>query len=102
MDKIRMNGLKDCTGAVLSPDMAFAMLENTETLALRYNKMSENAVKLAQYLEKHPKVEKVVCTGLDSHPQHDLCKKYLNCPNTLFSCYLKGGLDECVKMMNKF
>lgn len=69
IDNIRFTGLKDCTGAVLDAAMAFAMIEGCETLSLRVIAMSENAAKLAEFLEKHPKVEKVVSTALPSHPQ---------------------------------
>ncbi|CAL6071984.1 Methionine_gamma-lyase [Hexamita inflata] len=102
MTMVRFIGLKDCTGAVLDAAMAFAMIQGLETLDLRVRCMSQNATKLAEFLEKHPAVEKVVSTGLSSHPQAELVKKYIKIPNGLFSCYLKGGFDQCCTMMNKF
>ena len=102
IDQIRMIGVKDCTGAVLDAAMAFAMIQGCETLELRVRKMSENAAKLAEFLEKHPKIERVISTALPSHPQYALCQKYLKVPNGLFSVYLKGGFHECCAMMNKF
>lgn len=99
---IKMVGIKDCTGAVLDAVLAFAMIQGLETLHLRVKCMSDNATKLAQFLESHPMVEKVIATGLPSHPQAELIKKYINIPNGLFSCYLKGGFKGCCAMMNKF
>ena len=66
--QIRFVGVKDCTGAVLDPMMAFMMIQGLETLDVRVRRMSENAVALATFFQNHPKVEKVVCTGLASHP----------------------------------
>lgn len=100
--KIRFIGVKDCTGAILDPLLAFQMIEMIETLPLRVRAMSENAKKLALYLESNPKVEKMMATSLPSHPQADLCKKYIMVPNAIFSVYLKGGLSECCDVMNKF
>jgi len=100
--QIRGVGLKDATGAVLSPEAAWHMSMQIETLDLRYRKMSETACKLAQYLEKHPKVERVVHTSLASHPQKAIYDRDFALPNTLMSVYLKGGVAECAKVMNAF
>eukprot|EP00703_Trepomonas_sp_PC1_P005010 JAP91596.1 Methionine gamma-lyase [Trepomonas sp. PC1] len=100
--KIRFIGIKDCTGAVIDAALSFAMIQGIETLHLRVKCMSDNARQLAEFLEKHPKVEKVVATALPSHPQKDLVAKYLSIPNGLFSVYVKGGIKECQAMMNKF
>ena len=66
------------TGAALSPFNAFLILQGIETLALRLDRISENAVKVAQHLSTHPKVAWVNYAGLEGHPDHALVKKYLS------------------------
>ncbi|MDO5849092.1 MAG: O-acetylhomoserine aminocarboxypropyltransferase/cysteine synthase [Methanobrevibacter sp.] len=65
-------------GATLSPVHAFAFLQGLETLELRVNKHSENALKVAEFLEAHPKVKWVSYPGLKSHPTYEINQKYLN------------------------
>jgi O-acetylhomoserine (thiol)-lyase len=65
------------TGAAISPFNAFLILQGIETLPLRMERHCENALKVAQYLEQHPKVKWVNYGGLGSHPQHALVQKYL-------------------------
>ncbi|QEI05491.1 aminotransferase class I/II-fold pyridoxal phosphate-dependent enzyme [Pigmentiphaga aceris] len=65
------------TGAALAPFNAFLILQGIETLGLRMDRISENALKIAQFLEGHEKVEWVSYAGLPSHPDHALAKRYL-------------------------
>jgi O-acetylhomoserine (thiol)-lyase len=65
------------TGAAISPFNAFLILQGIETLPLRMERHCENALKVAQYLEQHPKVKWVNYGGLGSRPQHALVQKYL-------------------------
>ena len=65
------------TGAAISPFNAFLILQGIETLPLRMERHCENALKVARYLEQHPKVKWVNYGGLSSHPQHALVQKYL-------------------------
>ena len=65
------------TGAAISPFNAFLILQGLETLPLRIERHSENALKVAQYLKQHPKVKWVNYAGLSDHPQHALVQKYL-------------------------
>lgn len=82
------------TGAALSPFNAFQILQGIETLALRVDRIVENAVRIAQYLEQHPKVEWVNYAGLPEHPDHALVQKYLGgkAPG-LFTFGVKGGRE---------
>lgn len=64
-------------GAVMHPFSAWLILRGCRTLSLRMERHSSNAMKIATFLEKHPKVEKVVYPGLDSHPSHELAKKQM-------------------------
>jgi O-acetylhomoserine (thiol)-lyase len=65
------------TGAALSPFNAFLILQGIETLALRLDRINENTLKIAQYLQKHPKVNWVNYAGLPDNPYHELAQKYL-------------------------
>ncbi|XAH21455.1 O-acetylhomoserine aminocarboxypropyltransferase/cysteine synthase family protein [Xylophilus sp. GW821-FHT01B05] len=65
------------TGAAISPFNAFLILQGIETLALRLDRINDNALAVAQYLEAHPKVSWVNYAGLPSHPDHALAQKYL-------------------------
>ena len=73
--KLRVSLLRDI-GAALSPFNAFLFLQGLETLSLRMERHSTNALAVAEYLERHPKVDWVVFPGLPSHPAHDLARKY--------------------------
>jgi len=66
------------TGAALSPFNAFLILQGIETLGLRMDRISDNALKIAQYLKKHPRVKWVNYAGLEDHPENPLVKKYLS------------------------
>ncbi|EMG47476.1 MET17 Homocysteine/cysteine synthase [Candida maltosa Xu316] len=74
---LRIELLRDL-GPALNPFGSFLLLQGLETLSLRVERQSENALKLAQWLEKHPQVESVSYLGLPSHESHELSKKYLN------------------------
>lgn len=82
------------TGAAISPFNAFLILQGIETLALRVDRITENAMKIAQYLKSHKKVDWVSYAGLPEHPDHALVKKYLSgkAPG-LFTFGVKGGRE---------
>lgn len=98
--KARVQWLRDL-GACLAPMNAFLMHKGMETLHLRMERHSENALKVAQYLENHEKVAWVNYPGLSSHPTHDLAKKYLpkGCAGVL-TFGLKGGREACTKFQD--
>ncbi|MFA5833179.1 MAG: O-acetylhomoserine aminocarboxypropyltransferase/cysteine synthase [Bacteroidota bacterium] len=99
--RARVEGLRDI-GAAISPFNSFQLLQGLETLSLRIERHNENALKLAQWLEKHPLVEWVSYPGLPDHPHHTLAKKYLR--NGLFGSVLvfgiKGGIESGKKFVN--
>ncbi|HVP27091.1 MAG TPA: PLP-dependent aspartate aminotransferase family protein [Candidatus Bathyarchaeia archaeon] len=88
------------TGATLGPFEAWLTLRGTKTLPLRMERHNENAMKVAQFLEKHPKVQRVYYPGLESHPQHELAKKQMSGFGGMISFDLKGGLEAGRKLMN--
>ena len=73
--RARVEGLRDF-GTALSPFNSFLLLQGLETLSLRVERTVENALKLAQWLENHPKVARVNYPGLESSPTHNIAKKY--------------------------
>jgi methionine-gamma-lyase len=88
------------TGATLGPFEAWLTLRGIKTLVVRLDRHNENALKIANFLETHPKVEKVHYPGLQSHPQHELAKKQMTGFGGVLSFELKGGLEAGRKLMN--
>jgi methionine-gamma-lyase len=88
------------TGGTLGPFDAWLALRGIKTLPLRMKKHDENAMKVAEFLEAHRKVEKVHYPGLKSHPQHELAKRQMSGFGGMISFQLKGGVQEGVKLMN--
>lgn len=91
---LRVQLLRD-TGAALSPFNAFLLLQGLETLSLRIERHVENTKKIVDFLEKHPKVEKVNYPSLPSSPYYELAQKYLpKGAGSIFTFHVKGGQDE--------
>ena len=98
--KARVQGLRD-TGAALSPFNSFLLLQGAETLHLRLERHSENALKVANYLETHPGVEWVNYPGLESSKYYHRAKKYLpNGSGALVTFGIKGGLEAGKKLID--
>lgn len=97
---IRAILLRD-TGATLSPFNAFLLLQGVETLSLRLERHAENTKKVVEFLNNHPKVEKVNHPSLADHPDHELYKKYF--PNggaSIFTFDIKGGKEQAWKFID--
>jgi O-succinylhomoserine sulfhydrylase len=77
----------------MSPFNAWVFLKGLETLRIRMEAHSASAMKLARWLEKEPKVEKVFYAGLESHPQHELAKKQQSAFRGVLSFVVKGGQE---------
>lgn len=89
------------TGATLSPFNAFLLLQGTKTLSLRIDCHNENTKKVVEFLNQHPKVEKVNHPSLKNHPDHELYQKYF--PNggaSIFTIEIKGGQEEAFKFID--
>ncbi len=98
--KARVQFLRDL-GACMSPFNAFLFLQGLETLHLRMPRHCENALKLAQWLEKHDAVTWVNYPGLKSHPDHKLAKKYLpKGQGAILGFGVKGGKEAGIKFIN--
>ena len=79
-------------GCNMDPHQAYMVIRGVKTLSIRMDRSQENAMKVAEYLENHPKVEWVKYPGLKSHPQFELAKKQMDGPGAMISFGLKGGL----------
>ena len=98
--RIRAVILRD-TGAAISPFNAFILLQGVETLSLRVERHVENTLKVVDFLAKHPKVAKVNHPALESHPDHELYKKYFpNGGGSIFTFEIKGGQEEAWKFID--
>ena len=87
-------------GGTLGAFDAWLTLRGTRTLWIRMERHNENAVAVAKFLEKHPKVERVHYPGLESHPQHELAKRQMSGFGGVLSFELKGGLEAGRKLLN--
>jgi O-acetylhomoserine (thiol)-lyase len=89
------------TGAAISPFNAFLILQGIETLALRLDRISDNALAVAQHLRAHPKVGWVNYAGLEDHPDHGLVKKYLSGKASgLLTFGVKGGREAGARFLD--
>ena len=97
---IRAILLRD-TGSTLSPFHAFIFLQGLETLSLRVERHVENALKVVDFLQNHPKVAKVNHPSVASHPDHELYKQlYPNVAGSIFTFEIKGGEKEAWKFID--
>ncbi|MFN3379837.1 MAG: PLP-dependent transferase, partial [Runella zeae] len=98
--RARVEGLRDW-GPSQSPFNSFLLLQGLETLTLRVERIGENALALAQWLQAHPQVESVNYLGLEGNPYHELAKKYLNRGfGGVLSFKLKGDKAQAEKFVN--
>ena len=90
----KMHYLQNAVGGVPAPWDCFLQLRSTKTLHVRMERHCSNARKVAEYLEKHKKIERVYYPGLPSHPQHEIAKMQMRDFGGMISAVLKGGLAE--------
>jgi O-acetylhomoserine (thiol)-lyase len=98
--RARVEGLRDF-GPAISPFNSFQLLQGLETLSLRMDRHTRNALALAQWLESHPRVERVNYPGLVSSPFHSLARKYLrNGFGGVLSFTIKGAKDKATRFVD--
>ena len=97
----RLKFIQLSEGAVPGIMECFLLLRSTKTLHVRMQRHCENAAKIADHLNNHPKVEKVIYPGLETHPQHELAKRQMCGFGGMITIYIKGGLDESRAMLEK-
>jgi cystathionine gamma-lyase len=91
----RIGFLQNAIGAISGPFDSFLALRGLKTLALRMRQASESAMEIAGWLEKHPRVARVLYPGLTSHPQHELAKRQMqNGFSGIVTFFVKGGMDD--------
>lgn len=85
---------QNAIGPCHSPFDSWLVLRGIKTLAVRMKAHEQNAIKIADFLEAHPKVERVIYPGLKSHPQYELAKKQMKGSGGMITFFLKGGIAE--------
>ncbi len=93
--------LQNACGAVPAPMDCFLVMRGLKTLHVRMERHAQNAIEIAKYLEKHPKVEKVIYPGLESHPQHALARQQMSGFGGMITFFVKGGLPEARSFLEK-
>ena len=101
MAAVRLVGLKDMTGAVMSPFNAMLILRGLKTLELRMVRHCENAMRIARWLEAHPSVRTVYYPGLESFAQHELAGRQMSAFGGMIAFELKGGYTAGIAMMDR-
>ncbi|SEN93469.1 methionine gamma-lyase [Peptostreptococcus russellii] len=98
--QVKLFGIKDMTGAVLSAFDAFLIGRGLKTLEVRMKQHCANAKKVAEFLEEHKAVDKVFYPGLDSFEQKELAASQMQLPGAMIAFELKGGVEEGKKLLN--
>jgi cystathionine gamma-lyase len=96
----RMKFIQNATGGILSPFDSFLALRGVKTLDVRMERHCQSAQKIAEYLEKHSKVERVYYPGLQSHPQHDLAKRQMDGFGGMITAVVKGDIESSRRMLS--
>lgn len=101
INQVRGFGLKDMTGAVMSPFDAFLIARGLKTLDIRMERHCANAMKVATYLHGHPAVAKVYYPGLEDFEGYDIAKKQMKLPGGMLSIELKADRDKTAAALNR-
>ena len=99
-DQIRFIGLKDMTGAVLGPQDAYYIIRGMKTFEIRMERHCKNARKVVEFLNNHPKIERVYYPGLETHPGYEIAKKQMKDFGAMISFELKGGFEAGKTLLN--
>ena len=97
----KLGFIQNAVGSVPSPFDCFLVTRGLKTLALRMQRHCENALAIAQWLERHPKIEKVFYPGLPSHPQHALAKRQMAAGGGMVSAIVKGGQAAALRALER-
>ncbi|TCJ16345.1 methionine gamma-lyase [Parasulfuritortus cantonensis] len=100
IDPMRWVGIKEMTGACLSPMDAYLVLRGLKTLPIRMDRHCASAGAIAEFLAGHPAVARVDYPGLASHPQHELARRQMAQPGAMIAFELKGGLEAGRRFIN--
>ena len=97
----RLSFLQNAVGAIQGPFDSFLALRGLKTLGLRMERHCASGLKIARWLEAHPKVRRVLYPGLPSHPQHALAKRQMRGFGGMIAVELDGGLDEAKRFLER-
>lgn len=100
IEQVRMFGVKDMTGSVLSAHDAYLVMRGLKTLTIRMERHSSNAQVIAEYLSSQPLVNSVYYPGLSSFPQYELAKQQMKLPGGMLAFELNGGMQAGCAFMN--
>ncbi len=98
--EVKLLGIKDLTGANMSPFDAYLIARGMKTLQIRMDRHCKSAQTIAEFLEGHPAVESVAFPGLKSFAQYDLAKAQMDMPGAMIAFEVKGGLEAGKKFIN--
>ena len=96
----RFDFVRKSTGTIQSPFDAWLTLQGVKTLPLRIRQHSENALEIARYLQRHPRITTLHYPGLESFPQHELATRQQSSGGALIAFEVEGGTDAGIKLMN--
>jgi len=97
----RLRFLQNAIGSVMGPFDAYLTLRGIKTLDVRMRRHNESGLRIAQVLEKHPRVEKVLYPALPSHPQHAIYRKQMTGAAGMITFFIKGGLDAARRFLER-
>jgi len=97
----RLAFLRNAIGAIQSPFNAWLTLQGVKTLPLRMERHSENALRVARFLESHPRLTRLLYPGLESFPQHELARRQQRSGGALLAFEVEGGEEAGVRVMNR-
>lgn len=97
----KLHHIQNSMGGIAGPFDSFLVLRGLKTLAIRMKRHEENGIQIAEYLEKHPQVDKVLYPGLKSHPQHAIAKKQMSGFGGMITFFIKGDLAKARTFMEK-
>ena len=97
----RLKFLQNAVGGVPGPMDCFLVLRGLKTLHVRMQRHAENAIAIARFLEAHPRVERVIYPGLESHPQHALARRQMSGFGGMITFFIDGGLDDARRFLER-
>ena len=93
--------LQNAVGSIMNPFDSFLLLRSLKTLPVRMERHCSNAIQIANFLESHNSIQRVIYPGLESHPQHEIAKKQMNGFGGMISVEIKGGFEGAKKFLER-
>ena len=97
----RLSYLSNAVGGILGPNDSFWVLRALKTLPMRMRQHCESAARIARFLERHPRIDKVYYPGLESHPQHEIAARQMNGFGGIVTAVVKGGLEPARRFLER-